>query len=289
MSVVTSTAIVPDITEVIPTEVFIALSYSNAYPDVKRHLSTIGKRTANKAGENIFSMITLSSAEEPILQQYIQQATHNVVAAIEQFVSNYSENTTGVTFKVTNTRWKDPTTPDFVGTFAYSFKKYVVMYTVAEYLSMNFPELAQKYFDAALQALQAIIRLVFFKAPQTAADVVRTLSFGTTPIGQSSYEFVVPTDSLIGMIVQNVGARVTIMRGIAEASADVVVRRDDGSTALFPGTSSHNSFTGHDDYDITNAQYISANKSAIGTFIHYKPDTIDAIQADDILKITPST
>ena len=173
----------------------ITLTYSSIYPEIQRHLSVIGKRAANKAGENIFSAVTVSSAEKPIFDQYIQQAAQNAVAAIERFVSAYTEGTSSITFLVTNTRWNDPSTPSFVGAFAPSFRKYVIMYATAEYLSMCFPEYAKKYYEAAIAALTAIIRLVFFKAPPasngpvTPSPAEQVITIGPTPIASQQYEW----------------------------------------------------------------------------------------------------
>lgn len=150
--------------------VSINVTFANLYPDIQRHLSLIGKRLHNKNGENMFSAVTLSSAEKDIMAQYMQQGAENVVAAIQQFVSNYIETTTGVTFHVTNTRWNDIQAPNFYPAFIKAFNSYLINYTLSEYLSMNFPELAKKYIQAALNFLTALIHLVFFKAPPAPSD-----------------------------------------------------------------------------------------------------------------------
>lgn len=180
--------------------VSINVAFSSLYPDIQRHLSLIGKRLHNKNGENMFSAVTLSSAEKDIMAQYMQQGAENVVAAIQQFVSSYNETTTSVAFYVTNTRWNDPNTPSFYPAFIKAFNSYLINYTLSEYLSMNFPELAKKYIQAALNFLTALIHLVFFKAPpapcnsegpSVLAQIVKT----TVSIGTESdpfYAFYVP-------------------------------------------------------------------------------------------------
>lgn len=150
--------------------VSINVTFTTLFPDIQRHLSIIGKRLHNNKGENLFSAVTLSSAEKDILALYMQQGAQNVVAVIEQFVSNYIESTTKVAFHVTNTRWNDPNTPNFYPAFIKAFNSYLINYTLSEYLGMNFPELAKKYTQASLNYLTAIIQLVVFKAPPAPSD-----------------------------------------------------------------------------------------------------------------------
>jgi len=288
METIISTAYVPTAEEADPTVVLIGFTISSLYPDIKRHLSVIGKRTANKNGENVFSQITISSAEEPIFLQYIQQASQNVVAAINQFVSNYVDNGSFISFKVTNTRWNDPTTPNFVEAFRPALKKYLVMYTVAEYLSMNFPELAKKYFDAVLQAMQAIIQLVFFKAPPPSQEVVVYPTYSPVPLGTSSYEFYVPTRTIINLANKLQSIDITLTRGGSEAStSSIVLRRSDGTTGLFTN-SSYNSFTGDTTITAYQARDLSTNLADIGEFSRFMPGAVDSIHDGDILTITPT-
>lgn len=180
--------------------VSINVTFANLYPDIQRHLSIIGKRLHNTKGENMFSAVTLSSAEKDIMAQYMQQGAENVVAAIQQFVSSYNETATSVAFYVTNTRWNDPNTPSFYPAFIKAFNSYLINYTLSEYLSMNFPELAKKYIQAALNFLTALIHLVFFKAPPAPCNsegpsVQAQIVKGTVNIGTEDdpyYDFHVP-------------------------------------------------------------------------------------------------
>lgn len=189
--------------------VIISVAFSSLHSEVQRHLSVIGKRQYNKEGVNEFSQITVSSAEKDIFNLYMQSAAQQVVANIEQFVSAYTETESSVTFNVTNTRWEKTPTPVFTQSFVTSFKKYLVFYTVSEYLAMNFPELAKKYYNLALQKLQAIIQLVFFKAPfcetidsVPSASVSQTLTFETEAIGTTSFQFRVPFTSFYDVFHQ---------------------------------------------------------------------------------------
>ena len=193
--------------------VSINVTFSTLYPDIQRHLSIIGKRLHNTKGENMFSAVTLSSAEKDIMAQYMQQGAENVVAAIQQFVSSYNETATSVAFYVTNTRWNDPQTPSFYPAFIKAFNSYLINYTLSEYLSMNFPELAKKYIQAALNFLTALIHLVFFKAPPAPSDseqpsvqaqiVKKTVNIGT--VDEPFYAFHVPLTDFTYYNITSVG------------------------------------------------------------------------------------
>lgn len=256
-------------------------TYSGLRPDIERHLSVIGKRATNNAGENIFSKITLSSAEWTILTQYMQQASQNVVAVIEQFVSGYTETDTGVSFNVTNTRWNDPNTPSFVATFSPAYKKYVVMYTLAEYLSMNFPEYAKKYYDAAQQALTAIIRLVFFKAPVPESDATGPSStvepkvpFYTKrdTVQTSQFDFYVPLSFVINTAekwgtITITHYNVNSSGEQTESTSSISMYRNNETTPLFQ---SGNSFTGHTTIGSSGVAYLIENQNSIGENVVFK-------------------
>jgi hypothetical protein len=64
------------------------ITISTVISAIKRHLSIIGKRLYNKEGKNMFSDITLSSAEDTqILTQYITTSAQNVEALLKQFIT----------------------------------------------------------------------------------------------------------------------------------------------------------------------------------------------------------
>lgn len=130
---------------------------------IKRHLSLIGKRLYTKDGKNMFSDITLSSAEEaPILTQYITTSAQNVEAMLKQFVtaSNYT-NPAKIEMTIANTRGDD----DFQTRVADLIDSYVRLNTTSEYLSMVHPDLAKKYQDDALQRMEALVEYVIYKTP----------------------------------------------------------------------------------------------------------------------------
>ena len=139
------------------------LTVSTIISAIKRHLSIIGKRLYNKDGKNMFSDITLSSAEDTqILTQYIHAAAQDVEAVLKQLIT---ASTYGATISMTiqNTRGDsdfETRTKDFV-------ESYVTLKAVGEYLSMMHPDIAQKYQRDAQQRLEMLIAYVFYKKPPT--------------------------------------------------------------------------------------------------------------------------
>lgn len=160
----------------------ISVTFSGLHPEIQRHLSVIGKRLTTQRGDNQFSVATLSSAELPIIDQYMQQGAQNVVAAIEDFVTGYTESSTQVSFSVVNTRWSATQgAPSFWGTFSKAFNSYLVNYALAEYLDMTLHDRAEKYYASAAGFLQTIVRLVVFKAPPAVSDVSPIASASVAP------------------------------------------------------------------------------------------------------------
>ena len=131
---------------------------------IKRHLSIIGKRLYNKDGKNMFSDITLSSAEDQqILKQYIASSAQDIEAVLKQFItaSTYSDST--ITITIQNTRGD----ADFETRTQDLATSYATLNSVGEYLSMVHPDLAQKYQRDAQQRLEMLIAYVFYKKPPT--------------------------------------------------------------------------------------------------------------------------
>ena len=143
---------------------------------IKRHLSIIGKRLYNKDGKNMFSDITLSSAEDTqILTQYINSSAQDIEAVLKQFITASSYGAT-INITITNTRGD----ADFDTRVQDLSDSYVTLNSVGEYLSMVHPDIAQKYNSDAQQRLEMLVAYVFAKkAP------IETVSF-TDPTGSVS-------------------------------------------------------------------------------------------------------
>lgn len=140
------------------------ISLTGISGDIKRHLSIIGKRLYDKEGKNLFSNITVSTAEQPstgvgIFDQYIAAAAQNIAGALAQFVTSYSD--TSIT--VEGTRWNAQLTASVQN----AAKSYAILFTVGEYLAMTHPELAEKYYRDAQGMMNTIITTTYHKNPPT--------------------------------------------------------------------------------------------------------------------------
>lgn len=140
------------------------LSATTIISAIKRHLSIIGKRLYNKEGKNMFSDITLSSAEDQqILKQYISASAQDVEAVLKQFITGTTYNDSTITINIRNTRGDS----DFETRTQDLATSYVTLNSVGEYLSMVHPDIAQKYQRDAQQRMEMLIAYVFYKKPPT--------------------------------------------------------------------------------------------------------------------------
>ena len=140
------------------------ITISTVISAIKRHLSIIGKRLYNKDGKNMFSDITLSSAEDTqILTQYINASAQDVESVLKQFITASTYSATTISMTITNTRGDS----DFETRVKDLADSYVTLNSVGEYLSMVHPDLAQKYQRDAQQRLEMLIAYVFYKKPPT--------------------------------------------------------------------------------------------------------------------------
>lgn len=140
------------------------ITISTVISAIKRHLSIIGKRLYNKDGKNMFSDITLSSAEDTqILTQYINASAQDIEAVLKQFITASTYGATTISMTITNTRGDS----DFETRVKDLADSYITLNSVGEYLSMVHPDLAQKYQRDAQQRLEMLIAYVFYKKPPT--------------------------------------------------------------------------------------------------------------------------
>lgn len=141
------------------------ISLSSVPAQIKRHLSIIGKRLYTKDGKNLFSNITLSTAEQPesgtgILDHYISAAAQNIAGALAQFVTSYSN--TSIT--VNDARWD----AQVATALQNACQSYALLFSVGEYLAMTHPELAEKYHRDAQSMMNTIITTAYHKDPPSA-------------------------------------------------------------------------------------------------------------------------
>ena len=141
------------------------LTISTLISAIKRHLSIIGKRLYSKDGKNLFSDITLSSAEDTqILTQYINASAQDIEAVLKQFITASTYNGTTIAMTIANTRGD----ADFEARTQALADSYVTLNSVGEYLSMVHPDLAQKYQRDARQSIESLVSYVFYKKTPTA-------------------------------------------------------------------------------------------------------------------------
>ena len=140
------------------------ITVSSIISDIKRHLSTIGKRFYSKEGKNLFSDITLSSAEDvQLLTQYINSSAQDVEAALKQFITASSYGAT-ISMTIRNTRGDS----DFETRAQALVVSYVTLNSIGEYLGMTHSDLSQKYQRDAQQKIETLVSYVFYKKTPTA-------------------------------------------------------------------------------------------------------------------------
>lgn len=152
------------------------LTVTSIISNIQRHLSVIGKRLYSKEGKNLFSNITLSSAETDILKLYVIDAAQDVEAALKQFITACSISGTDITINIANTRGDsdfDTRTKDMT-------ESYIVTKAIEGYLSMVHSELSAKYTVEARNRMEALLVYVYYKKPPIGQS--ETLSF-TDPTG----------------------------------------------------------------------------------------------------------
>ena len=140
------------------------INLSGVPSDIKKHLSIIGKRLYDKDGKNLFSNITVSSAEDGIFTHYVSAAAQNIAGAIAQFVTNYSD--TSIT--VNDARWDS----QVATALSKAAQSYALLFSVGEYLAMTHPELAEKYYRDAQGMMNTIIATAYHKDPPSASSSI---------------------------------------------------------------------------------------------------------------------
>ena len=200
----------------------ITIPFTNIKTASKRHLSIIGKRLYTKDGKNLFSDITLSSNEDPILNIYIQTAAQNIESALRQLITVYTLTTdTSVSMTITNTRHARTSDSAFGAQCQQMFETYMMLFTVGEYLAMVHPELAEKYYRDATAQMNTILAFVFYKGeppvtvgpipptptPQTPPTINTT---GLTPTGEAN---------VYTLVMTGIGSTVEISYTLNDATA----------------------------------------------------------------------
>ncbi len=148
----------------------LSISYPNMETKTLRLLSVLGKRFVDKEGNSTFSMVQIGTAEQPLISDFVHKALHDVVARIASLISNYDEDENVVTFSVTNSRWGTEEAVGLNKTFAYTIIDYCVSTAIADYLALYFPSQSSFYKSRAVEIMNNIISICYFKQPSVAVQ-----------------------------------------------------------------------------------------------------------------------
>ena len=147
----------------------ISISYSLIRSKVLTALSVLGKRNPSK-DQPAFTTIQVSTAEEPLLSQYIKNAAHNVLSRIPKLIHNLTEDDETVKFDITNTRWDTAQQDSFASSFSFSVIGFCVAAATSDYLALVLPEQAKAYAANAESIMRDIISLCYYKQPSESSS-----------------------------------------------------------------------------------------------------------------------
>ena len=127
----------------------INLDYQAISADVRRSLSIIGKRSVDENGNLLFKDITLSSLEEPLLEDYLHQAAIDITVETGALITEATQAGVKLIF------------PENVNTAPLMLteracKAYCVSYTLASWFAVTAPRLVAKYTKDCTRQMAAI-------------------------------------------------------------------------------------------------------------------------------------
>lgn len=151
----------------------ITILLDNVKDVVKRQLSIIGKHHSTQKGDTLFAVSTLSSLEETVMQQYIEDGAQLVASNLSPVLQGYTfgkkaglEKVSYLSFDVNTTRSNDALSEAAQD----SVKTLLIAYVTQSVLTMVLPELAGKYATDVQTQLLATTRLVFTKTPPSSSE-----------------------------------------------------------------------------------------------------------------------
>lgn len=129
----------------------------------KSNLSAMGKRLVGKDGKTLFASTTLSSAEESLLNSYIQKGIEIFLGEISPIIIGYTDGDT-VVLSIRTNRLNEGK----VQAFRENFSSFVVEYAIQKVLGLSLTEEARRNAEEDLQRhLSSSIKLVFQKDAPT--------------------------------------------------------------------------------------------------------------------------
>ncbi len=139
----------------------ITVNYSDLKDEVRRSLSIIGKRTADKQGNILFASVTMTTAEEDILKSYLKEAMESFVSNFSDLAICYMDNDFNVNIVLTRRRAKT----GLVDAIASNFKSYASSYVTYQVTSVTAPDIAKKYAESMTDKLNEAIKLIYAVEP----------------------------------------------------------------------------------------------------------------------------
>jgi len=141
----------------------ITLNFTALAADVKRSLSIIGKRSIDENGNLMFKDITLSSQEEPLLDDYFQQAVIDLTTETDTFITASTDTSLTLTFPVNHNGALTPAITKVC-------KAYCVSYALYSWFSIVAPRLVEKYMGDCKRQTGALVRLIHNKKAPEASE-----------------------------------------------------------------------------------------------------------------------
>jgi hypothetical protein len=135
------------------------ITLSDIKNKAKKHLSIIGRRFNRKDGDKNYQIITLTSNEIDVLDDYINGgAAYLKMLFPEQLADTSAPSQPGLV--LIDNRWNENAQGDAL---AKDFAAYILSYTIGSYLAMFDPNLAAKYQSEAKSYLMGARAIVYAK------------------------------------------------------------------------------------------------------------------------------
>jgi hypothetical protein len=142
----------------------ITLQFSTLAEAVNRSLAITAKRLRNADGKSVYDDITLSTAEQPLLYDYFREAIVLLNTTTQHFITDtlFSDEmeTPSVTLTFPNNHNNAMNT-----TITVALTSFCVAYAVYAWLSVVNPGIVKRYEEAMQEKLDALVQLIFHKAP----------------------------------------------------------------------------------------------------------------------------
>lgn len=144
--------------------------YSNLISNIERELSLVSKRMKGRDGSDMYAEVMVSSAEREALYGYIEDAVHDILSDIKQFIDIYEETSSGVSFEIVRTRkTSDWTIPE--PALLSSIRRYIVSACIYTYLSPLYEVPARKFGSDSLRARRDVMELCYHKVPPVSSGL----------------------------------------------------------------------------------------------------------------------